>query len=63
MLKQCRALNNQGFRCKRRDTLEVHYYGDDIIYDEQPGARWVIVPLCSIHRTYWDKPHIERSKR
>jgi len=59
MKEQCRALDNQGFRCRRRDTMEVSYHGDNELYcwSENPHPTWVQIPLCTRHRDKDEKPH------
>ncbi len=65
MSEQCRALNNQGFRCRRRDTMEVSYHGDDELYNWSGNSHptWVQVPFCSLHRDKDEKPHKAKRKK
>lgn len=62
--ERCRALDNQGVRCRRRDTMEIHYFGDDELYGcSGPTPGWVQIPVCTQHRGKNDYLHkAERTK-
>jgi hypothetical protein len=50
---RCRALDDNGRRCRRLAFGEYEYFGDRETHGmDDATAGWVLVPLCLRHGTY-----------